>query len=51
VGPMGQKPSAISTAWLNGLLRLHRPPIKQVISLRPYLVIQWEASSRGELRT
>lgn len=30
------KPSAISTAWLNALLRLHLPPIKQVVFLRPY---------------
>jgi hypothetical protein len=30
------KPSAISTAWLNALLHLHLPPIKQVVSLRPY---------------
>ncbi len=42
---MEKKPSAISTARLNALLRLHRPPIKQVFFLWPYLVIQWEASS------
>ncbi len=43
VSRLGKKPSAISTAWLNGLLRLHLPPIEQVFFLRPYLVIQWEA--------
>ena len=43
VSLLEKKPSAISTAWLNGLLRLHRPPIEQVIFLRPYLVAQWEA--------
>ena len=32
------KASAISTAKLNGLLRLHTPPIKQVVYLRPYPV-------------
>ena len=32
------KPSVISTARLNALLRLHRPPIKQVVFLRPYPV-------------
>ncbi len=33
----GGKSSAISTAWLNTLLCLHLPPIKQVVYLRPYL--------------
>ena len=32
------KASAISMAQLNGLLRLHLPPIKQVVYLRPYPV-------------
>ncbi len=32
------KPSAISTAQLNVLLRLHMRPIKQVVFLRPYPV-------------
>ena len=32
------KPSAISTARLNALLRFHLPPIKQVVYLRPYPV-------------
>ena len=45
------KPSTISTAQLNGLLRLHPLPIKQVVFLRSYLVIQWEISSWGGLRT
>src|SRR5207302_3175609 len=30
------RPRAISTAQLNALLRLHRPPIKVVVSDRPY---------------
>jgi hypothetical protein len=30
------RPRAISTARLNALLRLHRPPIKVVVSDRPY---------------
>ncbi len=30
------KPSTISTAKLNALLRLHLPPIKQVVFLRSY---------------
>ncbi len=45
------KPSTISTAQLNELLRLHPLPIKQVVFLRSYLVIQWEISSWGGLRT
>ena len=32
------KPSTISTAWLNALLRLHLRPIKQLVSLRSYPV-------------
>ena len=52
--PRGQiKPSTISTAWLNGLLRLHLPPIKQVVSLRSYpvnpmgdLILGWASHFR-----
>ena len=48
------KPSAISTAKLNALLRLHLRPIKQVVYLRPYsfpLREGWQILSWGGLRT
>jgi len=35
---MQVKPSAVSTAQLNALQRLHLRPIKQLVSLRPYPV-------------
>ena len=34
---MQVKPSAVSTAQLNASQRLHLRPIKQLVSLRPYL--------------
>ncbi len=42
---MWVKPSTISTPQLNTLLCLHLAPIKQVVFLWSYLVIQWEVSS------
>jgi hypothetical protein len=37
---MEEKPSTISTGRLKTLLPLHLPPIKQVVYLRSYLVLQ-----------
>ena len=45
MGRCQKKSSAISTAWLSVLPRLHVPPIEQVIYLRPYQANLWEVLS------
>ena len=44
-------PRPISTGRLNTLPCLHLRPINVVVFHGPYLVIQWEISSRNKLRT
>jgi hypothetical protein len=44
-------PRPISTGQLNTLPCFHFRPIDLVVYEGPYLVSQWEISSRGELRT